>query len=203
MLITFEGIDGSGKTTQIALLKKWLEDQGKHVLVCREPGGTDLSETIRAILLNPEIEMNDVTEALLFSAARSQLISETVIPALKNDSIVILDRFYDSTTAYQGYARGAMDLEKIKNLNAIASHGLIPDVTFYIKISLETSAKRTASSAKDRMEKSGDSFYQKVLAGFETLAQQEDRFVIIDGEGTEDDVSGAIREELSKAKSYS
>lgn len=198
MLITFEGIDGCGKTTQIARLKQWLEQQDKKVMVCREPGGTQLSETIRAVLLNPEIEMDDVTEALLFSSARSQLIAEVVKPALEAGTIVILDRFYDSTTAYQGYARGALSLEKIKNLNEIASHGLVPDITFYIKISLETSAQRTAKTAKDRMEQSGDSFYQKVLQGFEELAKSEQRFVVIDGEGNENEVQQEITGELEK-----
>ena len=192
MLITFEGIDGSGKSTQIELLKEKLISLGKTVQVFREPGGTDVSELIRGMLLNPEIEMNAVTELLLFSSARSQLVTEKVIPALERGEVVILDRFYDSTTAYQGYGRESLPLDQIDQINRIASHSKEPDFTFYLRLSLEESAKRTAHMDKDRMEQAGDSFFRKVAKGFDELAKQESRFQVIDASLEKDKVAEQI-----------
>lgn len=180
MFITFEGIDGSGKSTQIELLRKKLIDKGHKAEVFREPGGTEISERIRSILLNPDLDIDPVTELLLFSAARSQLIIEKIIPLQQSGTIVILDRFYDSTTAYQGYGRDSLSLEDIKKLNKLASHQNEPDLTFYLKIGLEEAQKRTAQKPKDRMERSGDSFYRQVIKGFDKLAQSEDRIVTLD-----------------------
>lgn len=180
MFITFEGIDGSGKSTQIELLRDKLDEAGHKAEVFREPGGVPLSETIRSILLDPEQEIDPVTELLLFSAARSQLLSEKVIPLLDKGAVVILDRFYDSTTAYQGYGRNSLPLNQIMELNRVASHQRQPDLTFYLRIGLEEAKKRTASARKDRMEQSGDRFYRKVIAGFDKLAATENRFVTLD-----------------------
>lgn len=180
MFITFEGIDGSGKSTQIELLRNKLDEAGHKAEVFREPGGVPLSETIRSILLDPEQEIDPVTELLLFSAARSQLLSEKVIPLLDKGAVVILDRFYDSTTAYQGYGRNSLPLNQIMELNRVASHQRQPDLTFYLRIGLEEAKKRTASARKDRMEQSGDRFYRKVIAGFDKLAATENRFVTLD-----------------------
>ena len=184
MFITFEGIDGSGKSTQIKLLREKLQQDNRKVHVFREPGGTDLSEKVRTLLLNSELDIDPVTELLLFSSARAQLVVEKVKPILARDEIVILDRYYDSTIAYQGYGRQSLPIHDIHELNAIASHALTPDVTFYLKIPLEEAQKRTASKQKDRMEKAGNKFYTKVIEGFETLAQQEERFVAIDATGS-------------------
>lgn len=126
--------------------------------------------------------MNPVTELLLFSAARSQLISEKVLPLLETGKVVILDRFYDSTTAYQGYGRESAPLNQIDQLNKIASHNLVPDITFYLEVSPESAANRTAGAEKDRMERSGSHFFAKVAEGFRKLSQQEKRFVTINGE---------------------
>ena len=180
MFITFEGIDGSGKSTQIELLRDKLNSSNHNVEVFREPGGTVISEKIRSILLDPEFEIHPVTELLLFSAARSQLIAEKVQPLLKRGTVVILDRFYDSTIAYQGYGRRSVPLEQISELNAIASHQIKPDLTFYLKIDLESAQKRTASLRKDRMERAGDAFYQKVIEGFNQLARTQERITTLD-----------------------
>lgn len=180
MLISFEGIDGSGKTTQIELLKNRLLDDGIKVQVFREPGGTEVSEQIRSILLNPQVEIDPVTEMLLFSSARSQLISSRVKPLLASNNVVILDRFYDSTIAYQGYGRECLPLEQIHQINRIASHSIAPDSTFYLRVSREVSASRRANQLEDRMEKSGDVFYDKVIAGFDALAASESRIQTID-----------------------
>ena len=179
MLITFEGIDGSGKSTQIDLLRQYLKKKGLRVEVFREPGGTDVSEMIRGMLLNPEIDIDPVTELLLFSSARSQLVAEKVLPLLKEEVIVILDRFFDSTTAYQGFGRQSLPIKQIQQINSIATHDLTPDITFYLRLSLEEAAERTKQFEKDRMELSGDTFFKRVFSGFEELASSEDRFQII------------------------
>ncbi len=180
MLITFEGIDGCGKTTQLKLLKERLICEGITVSDFREPGGTELSEVIRGLLLNPEIEMHPVTELLLFSAARSQLIAEKVKPELEKGHVVLLDRFYDSTIAYQGYGRQSLDIHGIHSINQIASHQLVPDLTIYMKISLIEAEKRRSHLQKDRMESFGDSFYNEVIRGFDELADQEKRIISMD-----------------------
>jgi len=136
VFITFEGIDGSGKSTQIKRLKKDLEQEGALVKVFRDPGGPEVSEEVRKILLNPEYEIDPVTELLLFSAARSQLMAENVLPSLQEGSVVILDRFYDSTTAYQGHGRQSVSLDEIGKMNTIASHKRAPDLTIYMDIPL-------------------------------------------------------------------
>lgn len=180
MLITFEGIDGSGKSTQIALLKKKLEKSGRKVNVFREPGGTEVSEQIRELLLHPQSTINPVAEMLLFSAARSQLVQEKVLPALKNNEIVILDRFYDSTTAYQGYGRKVVRIDDINAINRIASNGREPDITFYLRLDFESSLRRTSHLFKDRMEQAGQEFFLNVIEGFDEIAKSNPRVVTID-----------------------
>lgn len=198
MLITFEGIDGSGKSTQIELLQQYLRNEGHEVRVFREPGGTDVSEMIRGMLLNPEIEIDPVTELLLFSSARSQLVAEKLLPLLKKNVIVILDRFFDSTTAYQGFGRKSIPIEQVKQINAVATHKLIPDITFYLRLSLEEAAERTKRFEKDRMELSGDSFFKRVFEGFEQLSQTEERFKTIDAERDIQDIHNEIVSYLEK-----
>ena len=182
MLISFEGIDGSGKSTQIKLLRSFLEERGEEVAVFREPGGTDISEMVRAMLLNPEYRIDPVAELLLFSSARAQLISERVMPLLAEGTVVILDRFYDSTVAYQGYGRDSVPIEDIHRINRIATGGKAPDLTFYLRVSLEESARRTEGVDKDRMERSGSDFYERVVQGFDALAEEEERIQVIDAE---------------------
>lgn len=198
MLISFEGIDGSGKSTQIALLQNALIKLGKKVQVFREPGGTDVSEQIREILLSVKNEIDPTTELLLFSAARSQLISQKVIPALENGEFVILDRFYDSTTAYQGYGRGSLPLDEIKRINEAASHHKAPDLTFYLRLSFEESEKRRAHLNKDRMEQAGEEFFKKVIFGFDEIAKNEKRFVTIDASHQKSDTHKIILDTVSK-----
>ena len=192
MLISFEGIDGSGKSTQIQLLKNKLIEQGIEVQVLREPGGTDISELIRGILLNPEIEIDPITELLLFSSARSQLIAEKVKPLLEKHAVVILYRFYDSTTAYQGYGRGSLPLSQVQQINQIASHGIAPDITFYLRLSVEKSSERRIHMQKDRMEQSGVEFFNKVVHGFDELAKSENRFKTIDASSSIEEIHAEI-----------
>lgn len=191
MFITFEGIDGSGKSTQIEKLRHRLEKKGAHVEVYRDPGGPVVSEQIREILLNPDLQIDSVTELLLFSAARSQLMAENVMPGLKEGKVIILDRFFDSTTAYQGHGRKSIPLQEIHKLNDIASHKRKPDLTIYMKLSLSDAKKRMAKT-KDRMELAGDDFFKKVIRGYNKLAEREDRFFTVDATETVSEVHEQI-----------
>jgi dTMP kinase len=180
MFITFEGIDGSGKSTQILLLREYLVKNGHKVVTLREPGGTELSEYIRAVLLNKKLEVSDISELLLFQAARADLVKTIVLPSLDQGRIVLSDRFFDSTTAYQGYGRG-IDMEIIEKSNQIGSLGVLPDMTFYLNIERSVGQNRDIEKVRDRMELSGDEFYDKVINGYNELAKNESRFITIDG----------------------
>lgn len=181
MLITFEGIDGSGKSTQARLLYTHFERQGYAPLLVREPGGTVLSERVRALLLDPEAEITPRAELLLFSAARAQLVQEVVRPALDRGRIVIADRFYDSTTAYQGAGRRLADAEWLRTFHAFVTGGLAPDRTYFIDVPLETAAARRGSD-RDRMEGAGDDFFERVRTAYQRLAEREpERMVALDG----------------------
>lgn len=184
MFISFEGIDSSGKTTQIALLEQWLRKKNREYLVVREPGGTKISEKIRDILLDPiHHEMNPVSELLLFSAARAQLTQQIIIPALKKDTIVICDRYFDSTTAYQGYGR-EIDLETIQQIHLLVTQNTRPDITFFIDIPFEESINRKGKmkDEADRMERSSIEFYNKVRNGYLKIASEEsDRIIVLNG----------------------
>jgi len=201
VFITFEGIDGSGKSTQIKKLKQRFEKEGSKVKVFRDPGGPVVSEKVREILLNPDYDVDPITELLLFSAARSQLMAEKVLPNLKEGIVVILDRFYDSTTAYQGYGRRSVSLKEIHELNEIASHKRAPDLTIYMKIPFEEAQKRMAAKEKDRMEQSGGSFFKKVIEGFNRLAKEENRFFTVDATRNEGQVHEHIWEHINSYQS--
>jgi dTMP kinase len=183
MFITFEGLDFSGKSTQVGLLADALSRSGAKTLVLRDPGGTAIGERIRAVLLDRELlDMSDFTELFLFSASRSQLVQEIIKPALHAGTIVVCDRFYDSTTAYQGWGRG-LSLEAIKSINRVAADGLLPAITYFIDIpvsEIELRMKRQKAGA-DRMEMSGRAFYERAREGFLQLAKEEPRFEVIDG----------------------
>jgi len=181
MFISFEGIDGSGKSTQIQLLKEKLEVNNHKVVTLREPGGSQLSENIREILLNKDYNINSETELLLFESARAYLTQNVIIPAIDKGEIVLIDRFFDSTIAYQGYGRG-IDLDFINSCNMFATQNIIPDITFYLKINMNTSNLRRITLQKDRIENSGLEFYNNVINGFEEIAiKNKDRVITIDG----------------------
>jgi len=195
MFITFEGIDLSGKSTQIKLLKNHFEKRKKKVISVREPGGTEISEKIRDIILDKKnIKMEYLTEFLLFSASRQQLTKEIIVPHLKKKFIVLCDRYYDSSTAYQGYG-GQINLEIIQSVNKIASGNLIPDITFLIHITAEESFKRKKLMKKnaDRIEKKTISYYKKVIDGYKIISNNEKgRFVVIDGTKSVDEINEEI-----------
>lgn len=182
--ITFEGIDGCGKTTQAELLANNLKRSGKRVVFTREPGGTEISERIRLILLDMRSSaMFELAELFLYMASRAQLVREVVLPALYDDCIVICDRFTDSTLAYQGYGRG-LDIDIITYLGNIATGGLIPDITILLDIDLSEAnrRKRDLLQPLDRLEYSDISFHQKVRAGYLEIARRNpERFLVLDG----------------------
>ncbi|GAB5466235.1 MAG: dTMP kinase [Candidatus Kapaibacteriales bacterium] len=181
MFITFEGIDGSGKTTQMELARKLLSDLGRPILALREPGSIPFSEKIRGILLDSDFDLDGVTEMMLFQAARSELTKNIIIPALEEGKVVICDRYYDSTTAYQGYGRG-LDIEAIKYANLIASRGLVPDMTLLFDVSFEIAMARRKNEKKDRIESNEKEFFERVANGYKRLAEENSRFVVIDAD---------------------
>lgn len=181
MFITFEGIDGCGKSTQLQLIAKFLEQHNEKVLCLREPGGTYLAEQIRDILLNSKENISPLTELLLFNSARSDLIQKEIKPALSRGEIVLCDRFYDSTTAYQSYGRG-LPLEDVIKCNMIATDGLKPNLTFFLDIPYELSIQRSNHRLLDRMENAGKDFFSRVIEGYKKIADDEpDRVYCIDG----------------------
>ncbi len=200
MFISFEGIDFCGKTTQIELLKKYLESLGRKVVIVREPGGTPISEQIREILLNKKhLEMCDETEIFLFSGARAQVVRQVIRPLLSEGCVVIADRFHDSTTAYQGFGRG-LNAGAVNKINEIATGGTLPDITFYIKISVDESAKRKSkcNADLDRIERSNDNFYNKVIEGYEHLALEfPERIKTVNGERSPEEIHSEIVQKLN------
>lgn len=199
MFITFEGIDFCGKSTQVNLLKDYLLKQNKKVKIIREPGGTEISEKIRDILLDRKnSKMVMETEIFLFSASRAQLVREVIRPALLENYYVISDRFHDSSTAYQGYGRG-LSVADILHIHKLAIGDTIPDLTFIIDIptSLAYERKKNKSySELDRIEISEDNFYERVRNGYLELARNEKRFRVLDGTETIDDIHKKIISEI-------
>lgn len=171
LFITFEGADGCGKTTQIELLNKYLQEKGFKTLVTREPGAKGLGEKLREILLNYDGEVSPNCESFLFLADRAQHVDCVIKPALKKGVIVLCDRHTDSTVAYQGYGR-QLDIEQIKKLNKIAVNGLKPDLTIVFDIDIETSMQRVGKT-KDRMESAGTEFFNRVRNGYLAIAKEE------------------------------
>ncbi len=196
VFITVEGVEGCGKSTQIALLKKYLESAGRDVVVTREPGGTPIAETIRGILLDPEnAELSPVAEAFLYAAARAQHVDEFIRPALGAGNVVLSDRFADSTTAYQGAGR-ALAADTIRTLHAIATRGTWPELTIVVDVPVEEGLARAAHGNElDRIEREPLEFHQRVREGFLAIARSEpERVHVIDGTQPVDAVAAAIRD---------
>ncbi len=180
-LIVFEGVEGCGKTTQSQLLSKYFYDNNIDHLLVREPGGTETGEQIRSILLHSE-ELNGLSELFLLSAARQILISQKVIPALESGKIVISDRFYFSSLAYQGHARG-IDESIILNLSKVASLEISPDIAFLLDISTSQSFNRKINDTKDRFERESSTFHNSVRNGYLSIAKSDqDLWRIIEGD---------------------
>lgn len=204
MLITFEGIEGSGKTTQIALLADHLKKKGRSIIQTREPGGTGFGEALRSVLLKKGFNVFPLPELLVFMAMRAQHIEEVILPALQDGSIVICDRFVDATYAYQGYGR-KIDLGVIETLNRLVTKGIRPNLTILLNVSAERGLKRKAASAQmDRIEEEDISFHQKIKKAYEKLAREDPkRFFVVDGALKADAIHQIIREKVNNVlKSY-
>ncbi|MCC6711126.1 MAG: dTMP kinase [Candidatus Pacebacteria bacterium] len=202
ILISLEGGEGGGKTTQAVLLRKRLEQAGREVIAVREPGGTVISEQIRNVVLSSKNQgITDLTEVLLFQAARAQIYQEVVIPALKVGKVVIMDRTRDSSVVYQGMVRG-VGRSKIEKLNDISTQKTVPHLTLLLDVSVETGLARRADSGKmDRLDMEAVDFHQKVRAAYLTLAKedQDQRWRVIDAEKDVNQVAEALWQEV-KAK---
>ncbi|UCC80617.1 MAG: dTMP kinase [Candidatus Zixiibacteriota bacterium] len=205
LFITFEGLDKVGKSTQVENLVKHLESKNLKVTLVREPGSTEISEKIRNILLDKENagKISPLTELLLYNAARAQLVDDIIRPALERGEIVISDRFYDSTTAYQGYGRG-LDIKLIHSVNMEATGNLVPDLTILMSVgplneTINNHERFQSSSSDDRLERESLEFRERVRAGFLEIARQEaDRFLVVDAEDTIENVAAKIAERVDQ-----
>ena len=194
MFVTFEGLDGSGKTTQVELLRAALEREGREVVATREPGGTPLGEQVRELLLGG----TDVTpwaEAALFAAARAELVERVIAPALQRGAAVVCDRYLDSSLAYQGIARG-LGVDRVLELNLHATRGLLPDRTFLLLVDVQESGRRM-DSTPDRIESEGDTFRAAVDRAYRELAELFPRRILhVDGTQAPDQLARMIRGQL-------
>ena len=197
IFISFEGIDGSGKTTQAERLHKRFVSHGYAVHLLREPGGTHVGELIRSILLDiNHTDMSYITELFLYLAARAQITSHVIVPSLEKGEIVIIDRFIDSTIAYQGYARG-LDIDELQHLNLFATSGVVPDITFVIDCDPVVAFSRN-DHEPDRLESEGLNFMLKVREGFLKLCEvYRKRMILIDGTRDIDAVENDISHHVS------
>jgi dTMP kinase len=194
MFVTFEGVDGSGKSTQARLLAERLGSEGREVVVTREPGGTALGEEVRALLLHGG-EVAPWAEAALFAAARAELVDEVIRPALARGADVVCDRYLDSSLAYQGLARG-LGIERVLELNLLVTSGLLPDRTFLIRVPpAEAAARRPAG--EDRIEQEGLPFAEEVDRAYEEIARIfAKRVLVVDGTQKAEDIAETVRGQL-------
>jgi len=199
LFITFEGLDGSGKTTQMELLRDYLKNRGFDVVTTIEPGGTKIGQKIRKILLDKENhDISPRAETLLFLASRAELVSEVILPALREGKIVLCDRFFDSTVVYQGIARGLGGKEILK-MNLWATGRVVPDITFLLSVRVSKGKKRMYDADKktDRIELEKDSFKEKIYRGYLDIARNnKDRIVIVDGESSIENISEEIKNKV-------
>ena len=195
MFVTFEGLDGSGTTTQSERLRRHLEEAGRDVVLTREPGGTELGERVRELVLDGP-EVSPWAEAALFAAARAELVAQVIQPALERGADVVCDRYLDSSLAYQGIARG-LGVDQVLALNVNAIRGILPDVTFLLLVEPEV-AQRRSGPPGDRIEREGDSFLREVDKAYRELASAfAARIVTVDASRPADEVAKEVRDRLS------
>jgi dTMP kinase len=191
-LIAFEGVEGAGKSTQVELLRQSLEKAGHRVLTTREPGGTPVGEQVRSILLDPASTLDARTEALLFAAARAQLVEQVIRPALERGEVVLCDRYLHSSLAYQGAARG-LGVEAVAAINRFATAGLLPDLVVLLRLDPAEGLAR-GRGGRDRIEGLDLEFHRKVAQGFLDLAAADpERFVVVDAAASPDRVAAEVR----------
>lgn len=198
IFITLEGPDGAGKSTQVENIKSYFENAGREVVVSREPGGTPISEKLRNIVLdNGNAEMDDITEMLVYAAARAQHVSEKIRPALDKGSVVVCDRFVDSSIAYQGYGRNLGD--QVGEVNRYATGGLAPDVTFFMDLDPEIGRSRIGKDVRDRLEQQKLDFHYRVYEGYKAICEKyPERVVRIDATRTIDEIKEDIYSKLEE-----
>lgn len=200
IFITMEGPDGSGKTTQIDLLKKYLEHRGYDIVIAREPGGTTIGEAIREIILNPDYkEMGHMTELLLYASARAQLVNQVIKPALAEEKAVICDRFVESSAVYQGIGRG-LGVDTVYEVNNFALGDVKPKLTIFMDLDAEDGIKRKKKQAElDRMEQEDLSFHKRVVEGYRQLAKlYPERIVPINATLPIDEIHSMIVQEVER-----
>ena len=203
ILISFEGSEGSGKTTQVSRMATLCEDAGYDVIVTREPGGTEIGEEVRHLLMHASAgdNMHPETELLLFAASRAQLVREVILPGLKNGNVILCDRFLDSTTVYQGVGR-QISAEPVHIINTFAVGNLMPDITVVVDVPTEIGLERIrhrVTDLPDRMEKENIEFYRKVREGYLLLARaMPERFIVTDGTKSRDEIAKNLWNELKE-----
>jgi dTMP kinase len=200
MLVTFEGIEGSGKTTQVELLFRYLLEKGYQVIKTREPGGTALGEALRRVLLQKDLRVLPLSELLIFMAVRSQHMEEVITPALARGAVVICDRFVDATYAYQGYGRG-VDLGIIATLNRLVTKGVTPNLTILLDCEVDTGLGRKLghNPQLDRFEQEEAAFHERIKRGYLKLVEEDEkRFYVINGRQDIDSTHIAIRDRVER-----
>lgn len=194
LFIAFEGGDGAGKSTQVKLLAAALQELGHEVVVTREPGGSDVAEHIREVLLNPNHRIDGISEALLFAAARADHVNKVIRPALQRNNVVISDRFVDSSIAYQGVAR-ELGIEKVRELNLWATDNLVPDLTIVLDVT--TNAGLARAQEPNRMENEGADFHEVVKDAFLTLAKQNpERYLVLSAHQSRETIAQEILQQV-------
>jgi dTMP kinase len=192
--VTFEGVDWSGKSTQAGLLAGWLSEEGRKVLLTREPGGTPVAEAVRDVVLHGH-DMTPWAEAALYAAARADHVEHAIRPALERGEDVVCDRYIDSSVAYQGIGRGLGE-DRVRELNLVVTRGLLPDRTFLVLLDPEE-ARRRGAGEPDRIEREGDDFWRRVDDGFRSLAAEfPERIVPLDGARSPDEIAEEVREHV-------
>jgi dTMP kinase len=199
VLVTFEGIEAAGKSTLIAALAAELRTRGDVVLVTKEPGGTPLGDSLRSVFLDPAMPVDPVAEVMLLNASRAQLVADVIAPALKERIVVLCDRFFDATVAYQCYGRG-LDVEAVLDVCLFATHRITPELTFLIDVPVEVSRERVrARGGADRLEREDAVFHTRVRNGYLALAKLfSNRFVILDGTQPPDVLAAAAFEAFER-----
>lgn len=194
MFLTFEGVDWSGKSTQARLLVDWLAEQGRQVLLTREPGGTPVAEAVRDVVLHGH-DMTPWAEAALYAAARADHVEHAIRPALERGEDVVCDRYIDSSVAYQGIGRGLGE-DRVRDLNLLVTRGLLPDRTFLVLLDPEE-ARRRGAGQPDRIEREGDDFWRRVDDGFRSLAAEfPERIVSLDGSRSPAEIAEEVRDHV-------
>jgi dTMP kinase len=199
VLVTFEGIEAAGKSTLIAALAATLRNRGDVVLVTREPGGTPLGDSLRALFLDPALRIDPLAEVMILNASRAQLVADVIAPALRDRAVVLCDRFFDATVAYQGFGRG-LEVESLLEICLTATSRIAPELTFLVDIPVEVSRERVrARGGADRLEREDAAFHDRVRLGYHALAKRfANRFVVLDGTASPDALAAAAFEAFER-----